>query len=300
MSRWPLLAILALALAAAPSPAGEEAGIFARANLVAWCIVPFDARKRGPEERGAMLRGLGLTRLAYDWRAEHIPTFDAEIEAMKRHGVEVTAWWFPTTLDDTGRRILAVLERHQVKAQLWVMGGGGPTRDADDQRARVAAEAARIRPIAEAAARIGCTVGLYNHGAWFGEPDNQLAIIAELGLPNVGIVYNLHHGHGHLDGFGELLKRMLPKLLVLNLNGMVRDGDKQGRKIMPLGQGDLDLGLLRTISDNGYRGLIGILNHTDADAEGRLADNLAGLDWLLPQLAGRPAGPRPVPTTWKP
>ena len=26
--------------------------IFSQDNLVAWCIVPFDAKKRGPEERG--------------------------------------------------------------------------------------------------------------------------------------------------------------------------------------------------------------------------------------------------------
>ena len=29
--------------------------LFARKNLIAWCIVPFDSKKRGPEERAAML-----------------------------------------------------------------------------------------------------------------------------------------------------------------------------------------------------------------------------------------------------
>ena len=33
------------------------------------------------------------------------------------------------------------------------------------------------------------------------------------------------------------------------------------------------------------------------DAEERLKDNLDGLDWLVPQLEGRPAGPRPRPRT---
>src|SRR5207245_2407886 len=44
-------------------------------------------------------------------------------------------------------------------------------------------------------------------------------------------------------------------------------------------------------------GPIGILGHTMDDAEDRLRDNLDGLDWLLPQLAGKPAGPRPKPRT---
>ena len=42
--------------------------------------MPFDSKKRGPEERAAMLERLGFKRFAYDWRTEHIPTFDAEIE----------------------------------------------------------------------------------------------------------------------------------------------------------------------------------------------------------------------------
>jgi len=59
------------------------------------------------------------------------------------------------------------------------------------------------------------------------------------------------------------------------------------------------LGLLKAIQASGWRGPVGILNHTEEDAEGRLTDNLAGLDWLVAQLEGRAAGPRPVPRTWK-
>ena len=51
--------------------------------------MPFDSKKRTPEERAAMLQKLGFKHFAYDWRAEHIPTFDAEVEALKRHGVSL-------------------------------------------------------------------------------------------------------------------------------------------------------------------------------------------------------------------
>src|SRR5204863_5278433 len=112
--------------------------------------------------------------------------------------------------------ILAVLERHKLKAQLWVTGGGGPTATEEERKKRIATEAARIRPVAEAAAKIGCTVALYNHGGWFGEPENELAILEELKLPNVGLVYNLHHGHAHVDRLATLLPKMLPHLWCLN------------------------------------------------------------------------------------
>ena len=281
----------------AAAPSGNP--LFARSNLVAWCIVPFDAKKRGPEERAAMLERLGVRRLAYDYRAEHIPTFDAEMDALRRHAVELTAWWFPGTLNDEARLILDVLKRHQLKTQLWITGAGGPVTTTQEQQARVAAEARRIRPIAEEAAKIGCTVALYNHGGWFGDPENQIAIIEELKLPNVGIVYNMHHGHDHLDRFGPLLQKMKSQLVALNLNGMVKDGERIGKKILPLGQGDLDLPLLKIIRESGWMGPVGILNHTDEDAEARLLDNLEGLDWLAPQLDGKPPGAKPKPRSWR-
>ena len=275
-------------------------GLFDRENLVAWCIVPFDSKKRGPEERAAMLERLKISQLAYDWRAEHVPTFDAELGALKRHNIKLTAFWFPSVLDADAEKILDVLKRHNVQTQLWVYGGGEPTKSPQEQEQRIASEANRIRPIAEAAAKIGCTVELYNHGGWFGEPENQIAIIKRLNLPNVGIVYNLHHGHEHLDRFATLLTQMKPYLHAVNLNGMTKGGDAKGQKILPLGQGDLDLALLRAIRASGYRGPIGILNHTDEDAEARLQDNLDGLAWLIPQLDGKPAGPKPKPKSWRP
>ena len=255
-----------------------------------------------PLERAALLDELGIRRLAYDWRAEHIPTFDAEMEALKKHGITLTGWWFPGGMNEEAKLILDVLKRHgMTKCDLWVTGSGAPTTSPEEQAARVTKEAARIKPIAEAAAPLGLRVGLYNHGSWFGEPENQIAIIEALkaqGITNVGIVYNLHHGHGHLARFPELMKRMVPHLICFNLNGMTEGGDQKGQKILPLGQGDLDLKLLKIVRDSGYTGPIGILNHTGADAEARLMDNLDGLAWLVKQLGGKDAGPAPKPRTW--
>ncbi len=290
----PGFANLALAQPDRPGDAKRpQFDLFARENLIAWCIVPFDAKRRGPEDRAAMLVRLGFRRFAYDYRAEHIPTFAEEITACQRRGISIDAWWFPRTLNDEARHILEVCRQHDIRPQLWVTGGGEPTRSNEEQRERIAAEVDRIRPIANAAAAQGMKVGLYNHGGWFGEPENQLAIIESLAMDNVGIVYNLHHGHDHLERFAELLERMQPHLLAINLNGMVPRGDRQGQKILPLGEGTLDLELLRIIRKSGYCGPIGILGHTKDDAEARLKDNLSGLEWLVPQLDGAAAGEKP-------
>jgi sugar phosphate isomerase/epimerase len=256
-----------------------------------------------------MLDRLGIRRLAYDYRAEHIPTFDSEVETMKRHRIEFLAWWFPVELNDEARGILAVIERHKITPQLWVMGGGPPTKagappeGAAEQRARVEAEARRIRPIAEAAARLGCKVALYNHGNWFGEPENQIEIIERLkpdAITNVGIVYNFHHGHDHIDRFPQMFRRMQPWLLCVNLSGMVKDGERTGRKILHLAEGDQELGMLRVIRDSGWSGPIGIIDHRpETDSEETLRNNLRGYEWLIKEL-DQPGSGGPVPLRKEP
>ena len=296
-----LFAITLLASAFGQSQAAEA--LFDKSNLAAWCIVPFDAGKRGPEERAAMLEKMGVKKFVYDYRAEHIPQWDEELNALKKHHIELMGWWFPTSLNDEAKQTLELFKRHGVHPQLWVNGNGGAiqVKDEADQKARVEKEVARLQPICEAAAPLGCQVALYNHGGWYGEPENAIAIVEALkakGIKNIGMVYNLHHGHGHLDRLAKVLPRMLPHLLCLNLNGMDIDGETKGRKILPLGVGTEDVKVLRIVRASGYNGPIGILNHTNEDAEGRLLDNLDGLAWLVPQLDDNVPGPKPKYRTW--
>lgn len=281
-----------------------DPSIFRQDNLAAWCIVPFDRSKRGPEERAKMLEAVGLKKFVYDYRAEHVPQWDEELAALRKHGIELLGWWFPGSLSPDALKALELFERHNVRPQLWVSGGGGSLRAAslEEQASRVQQEVRRLSPILEAAAKRGLMVGLYNHGGWFGEPDNQIEIINSLkasGLKNVGIVYNQHHGHGHIEGFEALIKRMLPHLICLNLNGMDPGGDRVGRKILPLAAGSEDTRLLRIIRKSGYSGPIGILNHTSEDAEARLLDNLDGLRAVLNAIEKNATPERPVYRSWR-
>ena len=74
---------------------------------------------------------------------------------------------------------------------------------------------------------------------WGGEPKNLVAVCEELrsrGHDNVGIVYNWHHGHGHIEDWMKSLQIMEPYLLCLNLNGM---NDNAKPKILDLSHGRL-------------------------------------------------------------
>ncbi|MFN7876199.1 MAG: sugar phosphate isomerase/epimerase family protein [Pirellula sp.] len=276
-----LATLTAVDVTGTDAPRGESPQIFRRDNLMAWCIVPFDSFNRPPLERAKMLSDLQFTKFAYDYRAEHVPTFEEEILALKKYNIELTAWWFPGSLNEEAKMTLALFEKHQITPQLWVMGGGDVKMSKADEDRFIDSEVNRLRPIAEAGHRIGCSLALYNHGGWFGVPENMVRLVKAIDRPNVGIVYNLHHAHDQIDRLPEVLKLLKPHLLALNVNGMETNGDQIGKKILIIGEGDRDTQVFRQISESGYSGPIGILNHTQEDAYQRLDKNIKGLQNLL-------------------
>lgn len=288
--RWPALVVVWGLMACGGTEPTESAtahteghaGLFSRDNLVAWCIVPFDAAKRGPSERAAMLQRLGLRGLVYDYRDEHIPTFDAEIAALRERDIELAGWWCGgvdphNPLEGSVGLALETLRRNKASSDLWVLIEEGPLEGLS-QADKVALTADAIEAVAAEAETIGSRVGLYNHGGWYGEPSNQLEILEQLTAENVGLVYNFHHGHEHFEQLQEVFPRMVPHLLCVNLNGMTLGGEK----ILPLGAGERDRKMLRIVRESGYRGPIGILDHRpEIDAETALLANLEGLAELV-------------------
>ncbi len=272
-------------LAAMPLVA-QVPGLLERGNLTAWCVVPFDAKGRGPEERAEMLERLGFRSFAYDWRGKDVASFDAEVVALKKHGVGLAAWWFPTNVEDaTAGVILEVVKRHGIHPQLWVMGSGALTQSPEEQAQRVEQEAARIGKLVELAKPYGCRVELYNHNGWFGVPDNEIAVIERLrarGVEGVGMVYNFSHGHGDVADFAARWARMKRYVVAVNITGMVLG---QGEKLMPPAQGEHELEMLRIISASGWSGPIGLIAEQGGDAEVTLRNGLRGADWLKAELA---------------
>lgn len=290
--RFPLLFLsvtsVAITLALSAVHGGEsprDDGIFAKDNLVAWCIVPFDAKKRGPAERAEMLKRLGITKLAYDWRDQHIPTFEEEILNLKKQNIELFAYWSPASQNRGYESMMHLIDKYGIHPQIWMIA---PSAKADSEAKRVEVNARAMLPFLNRAKKLGCKFALYNHGGWSGEPDHLIAMVQWLrgnaGTQDVGIVYNFHHGHEHMKQFPAAFRRMVPYLFCLNLNGMTPGGPM----VLPLGTGTQDLQVLRMIRDSGYRGPIGILDHRgQLDAEESLRENLEGLEKLRAELTGK-------------
>jgi sugar phosphate isomerase/epimerase len=261
----------------------EDRSVFAEENLVAWCVVPYDAENRGPEERAQMLKELGITMLAYDWREEHVPSFDQEWQALNEEGIRLQAFWMMTGQDPAQDRfvqeIFDFLERNQVQTQIWLLLGEPEGFGDLGQEEKVKTMAEPIRYIADRAEALDCKVGLYNHGGWFGEPENQIEIIQHLGLDNIGIVYNVHHARSHHQRFPDFFPKMKPFLYAINLAGL-KAGDTE--KFYGIGEGDVEENMIRIILESDYQGPIGIINHDEnRDAKVGLEREMVGLKEIV-------------------
>ncbi len=280
------LAILFLGLHAS-SAADNEPDVLRRDNLVAWCIVPFDSKQRGPAARAEMLQSLGIQRCAYDWRSQHVPTFEQEILEYQKHNIEFFAFW------SVHESAFELFEKYNLHPQIWQTL---PDNAGESQAEKVELAAKNLLPLAQRTKSMGCKLGLYNHGGWGGQPKNLVAVcqrLREQGMQHVGIVYNFHHGHQQIDNWTHRWTLMKPFVFCLNLNGM---NPQEQPKILGIGKGKHELEMIRTVVESGYDGPIGILDHrNELDAYDSLLENRDGLHWVRQELK-QPGSGGPKPT----
>jgi sugar phosphate isomerase/epimerase len=266
--------------------AQDSKSVFSKQNITPWCIVPFDTLQRNPEQRAQMLQKMGFKTLAYDWRKEHISQFDQEISQLRKHEIEMTAFWWQGGLPKSKEQMdqseimqaqLDFLRRNNLKLEVWVSFSDWGFEDKSDKD-KVTLLARRADILATKLGELGCRISLYNHGGWGGNPNHMLGIIKKMKYDKVGIVYNFHHSHDQLDQVSTSFQRMLPYLTCVNLSGVTRNGPK----ILTLGEGEEDVAIIKMIKESGYSGPIGILGHVASeDVELVLTRNLNGLKKLL-------------------
>lgn len=256
-------------------------------QVFAWCIVPFDSEKRNPEQRIAMLQELGIKKYAYDWRDIHLDEMVHEWQLAKQNNIEISAvWlWLDARTDTVGRlspvneRLLQNIDSANLSTDIWLSFNNNYFDSLSPDQA-LAKGVEIVRYIADRAAGLDCKVVLYNHGSWFGQPENQINIIKAIPGKDIGIVYSFHHAHQQLDRFPQLLDAMMPYLKAVNLNGMKRGGPM----ILPINEGNEEQGMIRLLKEKGYSGPLGVLGHVDTlDVKEVLVKNLNGLKIILDQ-----------------
>jgi hypothetical protein len=233
-----------------------------------------------------MLKGLGIRSLAWDWRQKHLSLLETEIALLKEASIELQAVWCwidgasNGELGKSNEQLLATLERTGAKTEIWV-SFAAPYFAGLSEEDKVLKGAKLVSTLRRKVRAIGCSVSLYNHGDWFGEPRNMVKILNHLNVEDVGLVYNFHHAHEQMEEFQANLDLMMPYLRTVNLNGMRANGPK----ILPLGSGNREEMMMRQLRKSGFKGHIGILGHVeDADVKKVLTKNLLGMKYLLQRM----------------
>lgn len=266
----------------------KKQDLFAQENLVAWCIVPFDSQQRTPIQRIEMLKRLNFSQYAYDWRHQHLASFAEEIKLAKENKIHIAAVWMwidktadsPGKLSEDNETLLSILKEADLKTQLWV-GFNNNFYDYDNDALKVSKGVEMLKFLRQHTRSLATSISMYNHGDWFGEPENQIKILKELNDPGVGLVYNFHHAHKQIESFPTLVKKMSPWLWTVNINGMKREGPQ----ILTIGSGDQERDMLKTLRNSGFQGSIGILGHIESeDVEQVLQRNLNGLRKIEKEL----------------
>jgi len=246
----------------------------------AWCIVPFDKMERSPSQRIQMLKELGITTYAYDWRDKHLSEMEEEFDLARDNDIKINAVWMwidpkvdaLNKLSSSNEMVLNIIKKTGLKTTLWVSFHPDYFKGLSDAE-RVKSGAEMIYYLYRRCQDMDCEIALYNHGNWFGDPENQIKIIKLLGRYDIGLVYSFHHGHQQIEDFRKMAQMMEPFLVAVNLNGMKRGGPQ----IYPLGQGDDEKLMLDILLEVGYKGPFGILGHKeDADVKLILEENLKG------------------------
>ena len=238
-----------------------------------WCIVAYDSLDRTPSERIEMMKEFGFTKYAYDWRDKHLPESKNNIEI-------ISVWtWLNAKRDSVNKlslsneKMFSIVKELKLETTIWVGLSESYFKETNHQES-LAKATEIIRFVAEKANTMNCKIALYNHKGWFGNPLNQIEIIKALPNHDLSIVYNFHHGHADMENFKELAPKMIPYLSAVNLNGMQKDG----KKILPIGEGDYEKEMINELINAGFKGPWGILGHVDEqDVKIVIKKNIEGL-----------------------
>jgi TonB family protein len=177
---------------------------------------------------------------------------------------------------------------------LLTIQGRGP--DAEERAVE------NVRRVADLAAKHGLRVCIYPHINFYVETTaDALRVVEKAGRPNVGVALNLYHTVAfHLSRCGSddfdtarLLRDALPRLFLVSINGITRQG--RTAILERLDRGDYDVGrFLSLLHEGGYTGPVALQSY---GVKGELEENLSRSISAWRRMTGAAAvlADKPVP-----
>jgi len=244
-----------------------------------FCIDWHDARKRSFQEQAVMLKELGYDGVGHVWLdnlAERVKTLDEA--GLKLFQITMTVDFAPDkpAYDARFKEVLALVKGRHVQFALLLNGMRPSDPSVDPHAVEI------LREMSDLARDSGSQLLLYPHqSSWVERIEDSIRVADKVNRPNVGVMFNLCHWLrvDQQRDYQPLLKRALPRLWAVSINGADEFDDKPGwdRYIQPLDKGSFDVaGFLKTLKELGYKGPIGLQCYgIGGDAREHLARSIA-------------------------
>lgn len=216
-----------------------------------------DTGLRGPdvptlESKVGLLKKLGYWGIDYTLDRQQLPRL---LELLDAAGLQLACVYLSPVLEEKFDETLAEpihrLRGRSTRIEIAIRSRS--LKPSDPQGDAKALDL--VRRFSDLAADDGPVVSVYPHaGLWTEKVRDGLRLAEASGRRNVGTNFNLVHWAWvkQDEPLDEVLKSALPRLLAVSINGL------QGRKIVPLDEGDYDVAkFMATLSRTGYAGPVG-------------------------------------------
>ncbi len=249
-------------------------GVEARHAFFAMDTGTKDAAHATIDAQAALVKRLGYDGIGYTGCRE-IP---ALLQAADKYGIAISTIYVSASVEPDKRvyedglaEAIALLKGRGTI--IWLTISSKQYKPSDETGDAQAVEL--VLEVGEMAAKSALRVALYPHtGCWLERVDDALRIANKVNMSNVGATFNLCHWLNAEKGkdLESLLKRALPRLFVVTINGADSEGGWD-RLIQTLDCGTYDVkSVVKLLNELGYTGLIGLQAY---GIPGPVEDNLA-------------------------
>jgi sugar phosphate isomerase/epimerase len=230
----------------------------------------------------------GVGHLFLDGVAERLKTFDEAGLTLYQITMSVDVAPGKSPYDAPRfQDVLKLVKGRNVQFTLLVNGAKSSDPSVDPRAVKI------LREMSDLARDSGSQLLLYPHvGSWVERIEDSVRVAEKVDRPNVGVMFNLCHWL-RVDkqrDYQSLLKRAMPRLWAVSINGADSRDDKPGwdHYIQPLDKGSFNVAaLLATLKELGYKGPIGLQCYgIGGDAREHLARSMIAWRKLSMPLAG--------------
>ena len=236
-------------------------------------VMPNGLSKGGIEEQAKLLKQLGCAGVSQLHFRGDVPGLAKQVQMYKKHHLKVLSVYISASVEGISDELLQLLAAEGLVIELTF-------RETSPEILQA------IKTSLQKAEVLGVAAVIYPHAGFAVETLAQsVALLEELGLSNVGIMFNLCHflKVEQEQGLEESLKKLSPYLKAVSTNGADLDGKGWPQVIQTLDKGSFSQQrLFRALDKIAFAGPVSLQSYNlKGDKTGNLKHSMAAWDTLF-------------------